>query len=313
VREVGFEPTKTKSYPLKGYAFNHFAIHASALRHIQLQPVTRFQFWIPALSKIESILIYLVFQMEEKEYITLPSGRQIERKVYSQYTQEELKDIIQECSNIKHVITTLKIHRNYHRYLTKFITDNNIDISHFKKVEKKKAVISCLVKGDTYHSSAPIKKYLIQNNIVENKCSVCNIPPEWNNKPLTLQLDHINGDHFDNRVENLRLICPNCHTQTDTYTGRNLREYKKKECSDCQSKLKAENVTGKCAKCINKEKHLCSICKVRTKKGNWSKCSDCLEIKRKLPLCKYCKEPIKRATNISGFHHKCYKIQKEEK
>lgn len=126
--------------------------------------------------------------MEEQEYITLLSGKRIERKVYSQYTNEELKDIIREC-------------RSSAEYL---------------------------IKGDKHRSSKCIKNYLLKNKLVENKCSVCNIPPEWNNKPLTLQLDHINGDHFDNRIENLRLICPNCHTQTDTYTGRNLREYKKK-------------------------------------------------------------------------------------
>jgi 5-methylcytosine-specific restriction endonuclease McrA len=52
------------------------------------------------------------------------------------------------------------------------------------------------------------------------RCQICGIS-EWHGKPITLQLDHINGINNDNRYENLRLICPNCHSQTITYAGRN--------------------------------------------------------------------------------------------
>jgi hypothetical protein len=53
------------------------------------------------------------------------------------------------------------------------------------------------------------------------KCEECN-NSEWMNKPLTLELDHINGDFNDNSLENVRLLCPNCHSQTDTFRVRNL-------------------------------------------------------------------------------------------
>lgn len=69
-----------------------------------------------------------------------------------------------------------------------------------------------------------IKKRLLLEQ--DNKCAICNLTPIWNGKPLSLQLDHIDGnkktDH-DNRRENLRLLCPNCHSQTDTYGSKNLK------------------------------------------------------------------------------------------
>lgn len=66
-----------------------------------------------------------------------------------------------------------------------------------------------------------IKKYLVDNNIKSNSCEICNLPPIWNGKILTLQLDHIDGDRYNNDLSNLRIICPNCHTQTDTYCSKN--------------------------------------------------------------------------------------------
>jgi 5-methylcytosine-specific restriction endonuclease McrA len=60
----------------------------------------------------------------------------------------------------------------------------------------------------------------VKENRLEYKCANCGIK-EWNNLPLSLQLDHINGVNNDHRLENLRFLCPNCHSQTDTYSGKN--------------------------------------------------------------------------------------------
>lgn len=66
-----------------------------------------------------------------------------------------------------------------------------------------------------------LKKRLIKECVLEYKCDECS-STEWQGKPLSLHLDHINGIPTDHRVENLRFMCPNCHSQTDTYCGKNI-------------------------------------------------------------------------------------------
>ena len=80
------------------------------------------------------------------------------------------------------------------------------------------------VKDSNRHGSSIIKR-LIKNGYKEYKCENCGIN-EWDGKPLRLQVHHINGEHNDNRIENLQLLCPNCHTQTDTYAKSNTAKKK---------------------------------------------------------------------------------------
>ena len=66
-----------------------------------------------------------------------------------------------------------------------------------------------------------LKNRLIGEGIKEDICEICNIS-EWNNKKLNMQLDHIDGNPHNHILSNLRLICPNCHSQTETYCGKNF-------------------------------------------------------------------------------------------
>lgn len=115
------------------------------------------------------------------------------------------------------------------------------------KVVKHKACIECgkkLSRGSLNHCSlncqqsflhkervqqwikgnySPAKSRFFRRYLTEThgyKCSCCGIS-EWNDKALTLEIDHIDGRSDNNRPENLRLICPNCHSQTDTYKSKN--------------------------------------------------------------------------------------------
>ena len=64
-----------------------------------------------------------------------------------------------------------------------------------------------------------LKNRLLKEGVLENKCSVCEIT-EWNHKKINMELDHIDGDRTNHNIENLRMLCPNCHSQTDTYCSK---------------------------------------------------------------------------------------------
>lgn len=73
----------------------------------------------------------------------------------------------------------------------------------------------------THPSNKWLRKAVKEYLKLTYECSICKIS-NWNGKEITLEIDHINGDNIDNRPENLRYLCPNCHSQTETYKGKNV-------------------------------------------------------------------------------------------
>jgi len=83
----------------------------------------------------------------------------------------------------------------------------------------KNETIPRIERGECTHNSAtPLKRYLVEKH--GEQCNECGLKSIWNGKPLVLQLDHVDGDSDNNFPKNLRLICPNCHTQTDTFGSK---------------------------------------------------------------------------------------------
>jgi hypothetical protein len=78
-----------------------------------------------------------------------------------------------------------------------------------------------LVAGTTSHRTSHLKHRLLKEGLLVNHCYECGLGTTWQGKPLVMVLDHINGDAFDYRIDNLRLLCPNCNSQQPTFAGRN--------------------------------------------------------------------------------------------
>ena len=88
-----------------------------------------------------------------------------------------------------------------------------------------------IFKLNSTWSNMAVRNRIKQDSLIDYKCQMCNIC-KWNNMPITFELDHVNGNNRDNRLENLRFLCPNCHSQTDTYKGKNINTGKIKVSDD---------------------------------------------------------------------------------
>lgn len=86
---------------------------------------------------------------------------------------------------------------------------------------------SVFVEDSTYPRHR-LKERIIKQNLIVLKCLKCDLGPIWNDMPLVLQLEHINGVNDDHRLENLCFLCPNCHSQTETYSAKNRKNPNRK-------------------------------------------------------------------------------------
>lgn len=148
-------------------------------------------------------------------------------------SKEELESLIKESNSIVEVFTKLKLSNldssNHYRIFRELVQKFNIDCSHFTRGSKvnrtyvAKREISEYLENKFPIQSNKLKKRLLAENILEHKCSVCN-NDTWMNSPIPIELDHIDGNSSNNNLSNLRLLCPNCHAQTDNYCGKNIKK-----------------------------------------------------------------------------------------
>lgn len=135
------------------------------------------------------------------------------------------------------------------------IKKDNLDTSHFgqkKHSTKKYTLEEALTKNSPYKNNGNLKERLIKENILKLHCYECSIT-KWNNQAAPLQLDHINGDNRDARIENLRLLCANCHALTSTYCGKNTEKANKEKpiyrCIDCNKIISCKG-SERCISCL---------------------------------------------------------------
>ena len=114
---------------------------------------------------------------------------------------------------------------------------------------KLKPLKEILTEGSDYPSSK-LKPRLLKEGLLLKKCYICDLDNKWNDLPLVLVLDHINGEPSDSRLENLRLLCPNCNSQQPTFCRGNRPLIKDRSCTKCgRSPLARKNKTGYCYIC----------------------------------------------------------------
>lgn len=146
------------------------------------------------------------------------------------YDQVKLRTIVKECETMRQVAIALNLNESGGTFLTlrKKIAEWEIDISHFvgKSFSKGKpshnsVSLQDILENKIYIRSQSVKNKLIKAGIFKYQCmnSKCNLK-EWLGNTLVLELDHIDGNRKNNNLVNLRLLCPNCHSQTSTWRGR---------------------------------------------------------------------------------------------
>ena len=166
---------------------------------------------------------------------------------------EELKKVLPESNSYNEVCSKLGLKgvEGYYKKIRKIIAENNLDISHFGTLERDK-----FQRGknflkipsdeyfayDTFHNGPNMLARLISEGKKERICEICG-GTEWNGKPIPLQVHHMNGNNRDNRLENLQVLCPNCHALTDSYRNSKKKRESLRENKTNNQKIKKVLVT----------------------------------------------------------------------
>jgi hypothetical protein len=150
-------------------------------------------------------------------------------KKWVRYSDESLRDAVAASASVTEVLQRLGINPvgGSHTHISRRIASLGICISHFtmRRGRAKGSRGNALVLGspqDGRIGGARLRRELIRIGIPE-RCTECGTGTAWHDKPLRLEVDHKNSNWWDNRPENLRFLCPNCHSATDTYRGRKRR------------------------------------------------------------------------------------------
>jgi hypothetical protein len=151
-----------------------------------------------------------------------PAGRR--------FGERQLREAVRASSSVAEVVRRLGISPvgGSQAHIGRRIADLRLDTAHFTGgagAPRRAPRRNPLVLGSPMDGRVPgerLRRALLRTGVPE-VCAECGTAPWWNGGPLRLEVDHINAAHWDNRPENLRLLCPNCHAVTDTYRGRARR------------------------------------------------------------------------------------------
>ncbi len=179
----------------------------------------------------------------------------------SKYIKKQLEPIVKESLSFAEVIRKLGLKQGggTQNHLIKAVESLGIDYSHFlgqalgrgkrnKGAFKEKSWEEILTYGKK--GAHLLRRALVQSGR-EYLCEACGQDDEWNGKVIVLQVDHKNGDHNDNNKENIRFLCPNCHSQTDNFAGKGIKKILQTfKCKDCDKEISKRH--ERCKSCSKK-------------------------------------------------------------
>ncbi|MGW3412181.1 HNH endonuclease signature motif containing protein [Streptomyces sp. NPDC000888] len=152
----------------------------------------------------------------------------------AKWTREILEPVVAASMSVNEVLRRLglEVVGGHHTNISRRIKAYGIDTSHFTPVvrterqrynQRRRTAEEILTEDTSAHPrripSSRLKRAIGELG-VEEHCALCGIEGVWLGEPLPLEVDHIDGNWRNNRIENLRLLCPNCHSTTDSYRGR---------------------------------------------------------------------------------------------
>lgn len=179
------------------------------------------------------------------------------------YSKEELQKIVDDSLCLNDVLRTIgysTVSGNNHLTIKKRLESDAISTDHFRVVPGKKRSDSEVFCENSEVSQCVLRRRY--SKISDNsKCAICGQSIIWNDKPLTMTLDHINGNKHDNKLENLRWICPNCGSQLDTFGARNFKNIHPH--TESSANMRHYYYMDKCRICgksISKGAELCKDC-----------------------------------------------------
>lgn len=158
------------------------------------------------------------------------------RSIIWSISTEEFADLVSRSNTIADILRYFSLNNKggNHNTVKRRAKEENIDLSHIvlgkgsnkgKRFTPRKTDQEYFCENGTVNRNS-VKKRIIRNNLIPYQCAGCGLKDMWNNKKISLQLEHKNGIPNDNRLSNLCFLCPNCHSQTDTYAGKRFKKPK---------------------------------------------------------------------------------------